>query len=231
MLIAANPVSKHLELAVRSIEKQIGISKRSLSTLRFLISSIAIVMHAVPNMDETTLAVLSRDVELGNYHTSVSSNDSLPKAVENADAPGRMRTVEERSNLVAEKENEVMDNNPVEQQWALDGFNFKTVLGQGNAAKVMLAESKATKELYAIKIQRKDLLVENDEVSSPTTEKSILVRATSSDHPFIAKLYATFQTETRLYFVLEYISGGDLLFRLQNEDFGPKRTQYVDPRI
>ncbi|MCJ1286368.1 Serine/threonine kinase [Xylographa opegraphella] len=123
------------------------------------------------------------------------------------------------------------DNDPSKRRWDLDSFDFRAVLGQGNAAKVMLAEKKASKELYAIKIQKKNRLVENGETSSPWTERRILTRATSTDHPFIVKLYATFQTETELYFVLEYLSGGDLLFFIQRSEFSAQRSQFYAAEV
>ncbi|MCJ1383175.1 Serine/threonine kinase [Xylographa soralifera] len=165
-----------------------------------------------------------------NDHRPVSSNDRLPETIDNADQK-RVGTEKQRANLVAGGEVEGRDTDPNERRWDLDGFNFMAVLGKGNAATVMLAESKATKELYAVKVQKKDLLVENGEVSSIRTEKSILIYTTSKGHPFIAKLYATFQTETWLFFVLEYVSGGDLMFHIQKNRFGPERSKFYAAEI
>ena len=188
-------------------------------------------MHAARDMEGIAPAMLPQDEEFENDHKSVSSNDTLTEILDNVDTQKRMGTNEKQASHVSGKDNEGKNNEPHERRWALDRFNFVAVLGQGNTAKVMLAETKATKKLYAIKIQKKEVLVENGEVSSPRTEKNILICATSKDHPFVAKLYATFQTDTCLYFVLEYISGGDLLFHIQRGKFGPARSLYVDPHV
>ncbi|KAH6838915.1 hypothetical protein B0T12DRAFT_58886 [Alternaria alternata] len=109
----------------------------------------------------------------------------------------------------------------------LDHFNFLAVLGKGNFGKVMLAETKSTKQLYAIKVLKKEFIIENDEVESTRSEKRVFLIANKERHPFLLSLHACFQTETRVYFVMEYISGGDLMLHIQRGQFGTKRAQYV----
>jgi classical protein kinase C len=117
------------------------------------------------------------------------------------------------------------------QRIGLDHFNFLAVLGKGNFGKVMLAETKRSRKLYAIKVLKKEFIIENDEVESIRSEKRVFLIANRERHPFLTNLHACFQTETRVYFVMEYISGGDLMLHIQRGQFGAKRAQFYAAEV
>ena len=111
------------------------------------------------------------------------------------------------------------------QSWNLDDLNLIAVLGRGIFGKVMLAEHKQTKEVFACKVLEKARVIENDEVAVTRIERDVLKRCTADKHPFIAQFVASFQTETRLIFVMEYYPGGDLMFHIQRGPFGSSRSK------
>ncbi|XP_051945814.1 ribosomal protein S6 kinase alpha-2-like [Xyrauchen texanus] len=95
-------------------------------------------------------------------------------------------------------------------------FQLLKVLGQGSYGKVFLVrkiKGSDTGQLYAMKVLKKATLKVRDRVRSKM-ERDILAEV---NHPFIVKLHYAFQTEGKLYLILDFLRGGDLFTRLSKE--------------
>merc|ERR1719233_1503228 len=93
-----------------------------------------------------------------------------------------------------------------------DDFDFLKVIGRGAFGKVMQVRYKKNKQVYAMKILRKKHIVAKNQIVHTKSERKILQ---ALQHPFLMKLRFAFQTDSKLYLVLDYYSGGELFFHLK----------------
>uniref|UniRef100_A0A3B4EVF4 protein kinase C n=1 Tax=Pundamilia nyererei TaxID=303518 RepID=A0A3B4EVF4_9CICH len=111
-------------------------------------------------------------------------------------------------------------------QFSLQDFKCVAVLGRGHFGKVLLAEYKSTGEMFAIKALKKGDIVARDEVDSLMCEKRIFETVNSVRHPFLVNLFACFQTQEHVCFVMEYAAGGDLMMHIHADVFSEPRAVF-----
>merc|ERR1712065_69576 len=105
----------------------------------------------------------------------------------------------------------------------IDDFDLIKVVGKGSFGKVMQVRKKDTGQLYALKILKKSMLIERNQIEHTMSERNIMQ---SLQHPFVVSLHFAWQTPEKLYLALEYVNGGELYTHLKNEGrFSEERVQ------
>ncbi|XP_058652405.1 protein kinase C eta type isoform X2 [Onychostoma macrolepis] len=112
----------------------------------------------------------------------------------------------------------------------ISNFKLLQVLGKGSFGKVMLVRLNGSDQVFAVKVLKKDIILQDDDVECTMTEKRVLSLA--STHPYLTQLYCCFQTPERLFFVMEFVNGGDLMFHIQkSRKFEESRARFYTAEI
>ena len=156
------------------------------------------------------------------------SNKDQPKMEQKVSLPEESTKISiENEKLDVKKE--IMDKtitevSPIEptkesvesQALSMADFDLIRCIGLGSYAKVLMVELKKTGRLYAMKVIKKELITEDaEDIDLLQTEKHVF--QTVSNHPFLVGLHSCFQTPSRLFFVIEFVRGGDLMFHMQRQ--------------
>jgi serine/threonine protein kinase len=95
-----------------------------------------------------------------------------------------------------------------QSKFSVEDFTFYNILGVGDFGKVFLARYLYNDQFYAIKvIKKRQITVRHTSFKQVLTERQILAVCESK---FVVKMFASFQNNSNFYFVLEYVSAGNL---------------------
>ncbi|CAD8183052.1 unnamed protein product [Paramecium octaurelia] len=95
----------------------------------------------------------------------------------------------------------------------LADYDIMNTLGTGSFGRVRLAKQKSNNKYVALKILKKIEILRLKQVDHIISEFNILKQV---KHPFLIEMSGYTQDERYLYFVLEYIQGGELFTYLRN---------------
>lgn len=96
----------------------------------------------------------------------------------------------------------------VQAKISTDCFDFLKYLGKGAYGKVALVKKKTSGQFYAMKIvKKKDFAMNRITIENAMVEREVLMK---SHHPFVVKLKYSFQDSSSIYFVMDYVAGGQL---------------------
>lgn len=120
--------------------------------------------------------------------------------------------------------------NHFHRRLTIHDFDLVRLIGKGSFGNVFLSRFKHDEQLYAVKVISKSLIKEETDFRHIMSERNILTQ--DLDHPFLVKLKCTFQSESKLYIVMQYVNGGELFYHLQHEyRFNETRSKFYAAEI
>lgn len=126
---------------------------------------------------------------------------------------------------------DVADLDQYQPKMSVDDFELLSVIGKGSFAKVLQVRKIDTNKIYAMKILKKNTIVQRRQIAHTKTERRVLAEFVKG-HPFIVSLRFAFQTPTKLYLVLDYFNGGELFYWLKQEArFKENRARFYAAQI
>ena len=91
-------------------------------------------------------------------------------------------------------------------------------------AKSIWCKSKDTEQFYAMKVLKKEAISSPSQRLHTIAERRILQEI---DSDFIVKLHYAFQNPDKLYFVMDFLNGGEMFTHLRkNVKFSEKRARF-----
>lgn len=122
-------------------------------------------------------------------------------------------------------------NSESNREVSINDFEIVKVIGRGTFGKVFLVKDQVSNTYYAMKTLKKSFILRKNQKHntkgkhySLSAERKILEIV---EHPFIVELHYAFQTPEKLYFVLDYLNGGELFFHLRKDkSFSESRTRF-----
>ncbi|KAJ3445715.1 serine/threonine-protein kinase dclk3 [Anaeramoeba flamelloides] len=104
-----------------------------------------------------------------------------------------------------------------------NSYQVQEKVGDGTFSVVKKAKHKLTNEIYAVKILKKSQLTNQKKL----IENEIEILG-NLDHPNVIKVKEIFDTPKKIFIVMEYVSGGELFQKLQqDEKFSEKQTSKI----
>lgn len=110
---------------------------------------------------------------------------------------------------------------PTKGKYSLKDFRLVQTLGTGSFGRVHLVCSVHNGRYYAMKVFRKSHVVKAKQIEHTNDERRIL---SVCRHPFITRMWGTFQDCKSIFIVMDYIEGGELFSLLRKSKVFPNQV-------
>lgn len=139
------------------------------------------------------------------YPTSVPEKTSVGASMKKVQQPQKVVQQQTRSTVSKGK-------------YSLIDFQILRTLGTGSFGRVHLVRSVHNNRYYAIKVLKKAQIVKMKQVEHTNDERRMLKIV---EHPFLIRMWGTFQDSCSVFMVMDFIEGGELFSLLRKSQRFP----------
>ena len=93
-------------------------------------------------------------------------------------------------------------------------FKIEKVIGRGSFGKVFMVRKRDTGKIFAMKVLKKDAIEARNQRMHTRAERDIMEKIKC---PYIVDMHYAFQTPEKLYFIMDFLNGGELFYHLRKE--------------
>ncbi|PRP81734.1 hypothetical protein PROFUN_10834 [Planoprotostelium fungivorum] len=207
------------ENSVAQLQSLMESLNHKMSKVSVAFSSLTVI---VKNLDKDVVSLKAMDSQMKRMASSLTSQDqsSTERSAVSTEAhtnTAQMHASDAHAPILPEELSLISD------------FQPKQIIGTGTMARVRLCQHKSTGKFYCMKIVNQARMMALKQVEHMQNEKSVLFQMS---HPFIVKLYNTFKDSKSLYFLLEFVPGGEIYnYMRRMRKFTPEIARFYAAEI
>lgn len=155
-----------------------------------------------------------------DHHLTLKKlNEQVREAERNREAHNHEQSeIEGTDGLQRRAVDPIMRGRPTSGKYCLNDFQILRTLGTGSFGRVHLVRSNHNGRFYALKVLKKRTIVKLKQVEHTNDERRML---SVVSHPFLIRMWGTFQDSEQVFMVMDYIEGGELFSLLRKSQRFP----------
>ena len=164
---------------------------------------------------ETTPDNVGQDIPVNAHSVHEECSSNTPVEI-NGRNSGKLK--EEASAGICLVKKPMLQYRDTSGKYSLSDFQILRTLGTGSFGRVHLIRSNHNGRFYALKTLKKHTIVKLKQVEHTNDERRML---SIVSHPFIIRMWGTFQDSQQVFMVMDYIEGGELFSLLRKSQRFP----------
>ncbi|KAK5959913.1 cAMP-dependent protein kinase PWA37_002748 [Arxiozyma heterogenica] len=190
----------------RQHEKSLQVDSQNLSIIKELETGSTAVTT-------TAAAVVSNNNNNHNHnHNHHHNNNNNITQNTAGDDKSLFNSVQEPLTVKGIEHDMLLHGKKTSGKYTFQDFQILRTLGTGSFGRVHLIRSNHNGRFYALKVLKKKTIVKFKQVEHTNDERKIL---SIISHPFLIRMWGTFQDSQQIYMVMDFIEGGELFSLLR----------------